>query len=89
MTDTKDKGMIKTSESIWKNIEKVYHIGQEEINMTSEQEDEAECMEKLEELHQILGHLKALKKDGQQVNIDWKIKAVEKTIEKYFKFIGN
>ena len=88
MTDTKDKGRIKTSESIWKDIEKVYHIGEEEINMT-EQEDEAECMEKLEELHQLLGHLKALKKDGQQVNIDWKIRAVEKGIDKYFKLTGN
>ena len=57
--------------------------------MTTNYEDEAECEEKLEELHQLLGHLRALKKDGQQDNIDWKINAVEKTIDKYFKLIGN
>ena len=51
--------------------------------------DEVECIEKLEELNQLLGHLRALKKDGQQDNIDWKINAVEKTIDKYFKIIGN
>ena len=84
-----DKTTIKSSEPIWKDIEKVYHIGEEEINMTSEQEDEAECKEKLEELHKLLGHLKALKKDGQQANVDKKIKAVEKGIGKYFKLIEN
>ena len=84
-----DKGMIKSSESIWKDIEKIYHIGEEEINMTTDSGDEVECMEKLEELHQLLGHLRALKREGQQDNIDWKIKEVEKAIERYFKLIGN
>ena len=62
---------------------------EEEINMTTDYGDEVECMEKLEELNKLQGHLRALKKDGQQDNIDWKIKEVEKAIERYFKLIGN
>ena len=81
--------MIRSSESIWKDIEKIYHIVEEEINMTTDSGDEVECMEKLEELYQLLGHLRALKKDGQQDNIDWKIAEVEKAFNRYFKFIGN
>ena len=75
-----DKGMIKSSESIWKDIEKVSHIGEVESKMTVTSEDEVECMEKLEELHQLLGHLRALKRDGQQDNTE-KLKKWRKLLQ--------
>ena len=54
--------------------------------MTTDSEDEVECMEKIEELHQILNRLKEQKKAGQTEKIDEKIGNVEKALARYVQF---
>ena len=55
--------------------------------MTTNSEDEVECMEKIEELHQILNRLKEQKKAGKTEKIDEKIGNVEKALTRYLQFI--
>ena len=54
--------------------------------MTTDSENEIECMDKIEELHQILNRLKEQKKAGQTDKIDEKIGNVEKALARYVQF---
>ena len=55
--------------------------------MTTDSENEIECMDKIEELHQILDRLEEQKQSGQVDKIDGKIGDVEKALERYIQFI--